>query len=537
MWERFCRLYFEDDALGLSIDVSRVREADQYLADLDAPMQTAFKNMRKIEEGAIANISEKRMVGHYWLRNPEKVPTEKIGNDIRETIADIRKFAAKVHKGTIKDTGGKFKNLLHVGIGGSALGPQLVADALGSADDKMKVYFADNTDPDGLDRVLGQLRDELDRTLVTVVSKSGTTAETRNGMLEAQEVFRREGIPFNEHAVAITLFDMMKDKETGEETRVSKLYAEAIEDKWLKKFAIWDWVGGRTSVTSAVGLVPAALQGIDIDGILAGAAAMDELTRSPKIEKNPAALLAAMWYGIGEGQGKKDMVILPYKDRLMLFAKYLQQLVMESLGKESDRQGNKVQQGIAVYGNKGSTDQHAYVQQLRDGVPNFFATFVQVLSDRKSDSIVVDDKLNATSGDYLCGFLRGTRAALYEKERDSITITVNELTPQTLGALIALYERAVGLYAELVNIDAYDQPGVQAGKLAAGEFLTLQNKAVTYLQNNPGAKTPGEIAKAIDEEAKVESVFHVLQHLAVNEDRKIKLTRAGSPSECRFEAV
>ena len=114
-----------------------------------------------------------------------------------------------------------------------------------------------------------------------------------------------------------------------------------------------------------------------------------------------------MWHYAGDGHGKKDMVILPYKDRLELFSKYLQQLVMESIGKELDLDENLVNQGIAVYGNKGSTDQHAYVQQLREGVHNFFVTFIRVLKDRSGDSIQVEDLI--TSGDYLDGFYQGTR--------------------------------------------------------------------------------------------------------------------------------
>src|SRR5260370_6519789 len=120
------------------------------------------------------------------------------------------------------------------------------------------------------------------------------------------------------------------------------------------------------------------------------------------------------------------MVVLPYKDQLMLFSKYLQQLVMESLGKEKDLDGNIVHQGVAVYGSKGSTDQHAYVQQLRDGVANFFATFIEVLRDRDGASIPVEE--GVTSGDFLSGFLHGTRRALYEGGRGSITITVPEVS-------------------------------------------------------------------------------------------------------------
>jgi len=142
---------------------------------------------------------------------------------------------------------------------------------------------------------------------------------------------------------------------------------------------MWDWVGGRTSVFSSVGLLPAALQGLDINAFLYGAKMMDDFTRNPEVSKNPAALLAWMWFHAGGGRGEKAMVMLPYKDRLLLFSRYLQQLVMESIGKENDLVGKKVNQGLTVYGNKGSTDQHAFVQQLRDGTADFFVTFIEVL--------------------------------------------------------------------------------------------------------------------------------------------------------------
>src|SRR6185436_12980299 len=151
-------------------------------------------------------------------------------------------------------------------------------------------------------------------------------------------------------------------------------------------------------------------------GVLNGAAAMDTWTRGSETLKNPAMLLALGWYSAGNGRGEKDMVVLPYKDRLALFSKYLQQLVMESLGKELDLDGNKVNQGIAVYGNKGSTDQHAYVQQLRDGVNNFFATFIEVRKGAAEDQSEVEP--GTTCGDFLQGFLRGTRKALYENGRE-----------------------------------------------------------------------------------------------------------------------
>jgi glucose-6-phosphate isomerase len=229
------------------------------------------------------------------------------------------------------------------------------------------------------------------------------------------------------------------------------------------------------------------------------------------------------------------MVILPYKDRLMLFSKYLQQLVMESLGKEKDLDGKTVNQGISVYGNKGTTDQHAYVQQLRDGVNNFFATFIEVLSDRTVGSPYVDP--DVTSGDYLHAFLQGTRDALYENDRESITITIEKLDARSVGALVALYERAVGFYASLVNINAYHQPGVEAGKKMAGAVIRLQTDVLAYLRKNAGTSyTAEEAAKAISREESAETVFKILEHASANPDHKIKKTRGGVAVEAKFAA-
>src|SRR5260370_26501753 len=462
VWQRFQQyfLYYRD--LDFSLDISRMKFPEDFFEKMQPKIETAFAAMRELEAGAIANPTEKRMVGHYWLRNPALAPTAPIRQEIERTINRIKKFAEDVHAGKITAENGKrFEHVLLIGIGGSALGPQLGADALGSARDPMDIFFFDNTDPNGFDRVFEKIDDLLPQTLVVVVSKSGGTKETRNGMLEAQAKFAAKGLQFARHAVAVTGIGSDLDK-----------YAE--QNGWLVRFPMHDWVGGRTSVMSAVGLLPMALEGFDIDNFLAGAAAMDERTRIPDVTQNAAMLLALMWYYAGNGKGEKDMVILPYKDRLALFSQYLQQLVMESLGKENDLDGKIVHQGIAVYGNKGSTDQHAYVQQLRDGVLNFFVTLIEVRKDRQDARFELEDGI--TSGDYLQGFLRGTRSALYESGRESITVSIPEVNAFNISVFIALYERAVGFYASLVNINAYDQPGVEAGKKAATRLLQLQKQ-------------------------------------------------------------
>ena len=230
------------------------------------------------------------------------------------------------------------------------------------------------------------------------------------------------------------------------------------------------------------------------------------------------------------------MVVLPYKDRLELFSKYLQQLVMESLGKALDLDGKLVNQGICVLGNKGSTDQHSYIQQLRDGLNNFFATFIEVHKDQLGEPLFTEP--DATSGDFLQGFFLGTRTALAENNRESITITVSDVTPETVGLLIALFERTVGFYATLVNINAYHQPGVEAGKKAAGNVLAIQREIIGFLKANLNQSfSAHDISKGIGKEDEIELVFKILEHLAANPVRKIKKRTVKKPFGATYKMV
>ncbi len=495
-WQRYQELLCAVDSLGLTLDVSRMAFTNAWLEGMRPQLANAFDAMEALEQGKIANPDEKRRVGHYWLRAPE-LASQNDAEAINDAVSKVKSFTADVHAGRIAPPSApKFTRQLIIGIGGSALGPQLAADALGTEADRLQPYFFDNTDPDGFDRVLGRLSGHLKETMVLVISKSGGTKETRNGMLEAQVAWQRAGLDFSKHAVAIT--------GAGSEL-------ERLASGWLARFPMWDWVGGRTSETSTVGLLPAALQGLDVDALLAGAREMDKATRVRDALKNPAALLALMWHHASKGVGAKDLVVLPYKDRLLLMSRYLQQLVMESLGKEKDLEGKKVEQGLSVYGNKGSTDQHAYVQQLRDGVPNHFVLFLEVLKDRQGPAFEVEPGI--TSGDYLQGFLLGTRAALAEKGRESMTLTLPEVNARTLGALIALFERTVGLYGTLINVNAYHQPGVEAGKKAAEAVLAVQKQVMAALGEKP--QTVEQLAAAAGIED-VETAFHCLRHLAAN---------------------
>lgn len=499
-------------------------ELDLADADLDNAdpalwkgLDRALEAMRELEGGAVANPDEGRRVGHYWLRNPDLAPEPTIRRAIESMWSQIDDIAARVLAGTLcASDGAPFVEVLLVGIGGSALGPQFLADALGVAKPQgLPLRVLDNTDPAGIARTLAAL-DSLAHTLVLVVSKSGSTVETRNGMLEIIATCERAGLSFARQAIAIT----------GEG---SKLAARATAESWLAIVPMWDWVGGRTSVLAAVGLLPAALLGLDWRTLLGGAAAMDHRTRAPARD-NPAALLALLWHHQGQGRGAKAMVALPYRDALILLSRYLQQLVMESIGKRLNRQGKEVWQGLSVFGNKGSTDQHAYVQQLRDGLDNFFVLFVRVLDDGTQAALEVEP--GVTSGDCLDGFYQGTRAALRERGRASATLVLDRLDASSVGATIALFERAVGLYAELIDINAYHQPGVEAGKVAATTVLDRQHRLLAAVLSQKTCNTAAEIAQETGDPAL--AAWQILRRLAAN--RRI-LQEGDNPASATFRAL
>ncbi|MEM9693249.1 MAG: glucose-6-phosphate isomerase, partial [Myxococcota bacterium] len=290
LWNRTVDLAVHDAELGLSLDPSHLGFAEADFRALDPRLMDALKAMAELEGGAVANPDEDRMVGHYWLRAPDLAPSPDLARAITETKKRVADLVGEVARGGIAPRGGgRFTTVVVVGIGGSSLGPMLVVDALAAADGAA-VHFLDNTDPDGVDRLLENV--VLSETLTVVISKSGGTKETRNGMLELKAAYEAAGIVFGAHALAIT----------GTESKLDRF---AEEHGFLARLPMWDWVGGRTSVTSAVGLVPAGLAGVDIDAFLDGAAQMDRWTREPDPKRNPATVLAAAWFLVGEGRGER----------------------------------------------------------------------------------------------------------------------------------------------------------------------------------------------------------------------------------------
>ncbi len=519
-WSAFKKSVFYSPETKIMLDWSGMDLNDEYMSSMEAKTQSALDGMEKLEGGAIANPDEGRMVGHYWLRAPELAPTQELKNEISECLAKVKTFVEKVHSGKIRtERGSTFKNVLVCGIGGSSLGPVFVSKALSSGDDKMKLYFLDNTDPAGMDDVFRAVAQDLDETLTIVISKSGGTIETRNCMVETSNFYKNHGLNFAKHAVTVTGVD-------------SKLDKIAVSEGWIERFPMWDWVGGRTSVMSAVGLLPLALQGVDIDNFLKGAADFDKLGRNRDIYNNPAAIMALSWYRCSGGVGGTTQVVLPYKDSLDLLAKYLQQLTMESLGKELDLDGKTVCQGLAVMGNKGTSDQHSYVQQLVGGPSNVFVTFVQVLEDRAGASPKVGE--DSTSGDYLNAFMLGTKKALESHGKHTMTITIPTVDAYNVGQLIAINERAVGIYAELIHINAYHQPAVEFGKKAAGGLIDVKNAACEVLTKTDEPMSSKKLADMIN--ADPVDVFRLMLHLAVN-DPRITVNIADPITESTFEAI
>lgn len=519
LWNRYRKYLWTAADPSISVDVSRVRFDEDFFERSTPAIDRAMDAMARLEAGAIANADEGSMVGHYWLRAPQLAPTPQVAAQIRGSRDAVVAFAARVHAGELEGADGPFEHVVHVGIGGSTNGPQLVCDALSGPGDRLTVHFLDNIDPDGVARLADRINGAFGRTLVALVSKSGITPTPNHVATVLECSYARDGLQFARHAVAITMPETPLD-------------ARARDEGWLACLPIWDWVGGRTSVTSAVGLLPAALEGADVATILSGAAAMDRLTRERDAHRNPAALLALAWYWLGNGRGDKRMVVLPYRDRLVLLPRHVQQLVMESIGKRVDRAGSVVHQGLTVYGNKGSSDQHSYVQQLRDGTADFFVTFVAVERD---DGAVRDEVTpGCTLGDVLFGSWEATRNALYERGRDSITIVLGELTGPTLGALIALFERAVGLYAELVDVNAYNQPGVD--KHAAGAVTSLQHAAVGHLAAANVPLSVDEVAEALDEGERIETIYKLLSRLAADGTRGVTAVGVPGSFKERFSA-
>jgi glucose-6-phosphate isomerase len=227
------------------------------------------------------------------------------------------------------------------------------------------------------------------------------------------------------------------------------------------------------------------------------------------------------------------VIILPYKDHYDLFSKYMRQLVTGSLGKEKDLDGKTINQGVAVFGNKGSTYQHSYVKQLREVILNLFVTFIEIHRDHQNRSMIIDS--GVTSGDYLQGFLLVKWQVLRENSRECITLSLQYACKYSVGLLIALLKRAVGFYATLINLNAYPRPGIETGKKVAAAVISLQTKALNFLAYKyERAFTASQIATGIGAPGEAETLFKVCEHAAANPDHGIRKIAGKVPFEATY---
>lgn len=381
-----------------------------------------------------------------------------IVEDIIATANDIRK---------------NFKYFVVLGIGGSALGPIAVFQALchlhynDLSDEKRngpKFYVEDNVDPERMEALLDVI--ELDKTMFNVITKSGSTSETMTQYLVIMDLLKKKfGDKAKDHMIATT------SETKGNLIKIAK-------EEGLKTFYIPDGVGGRFSELCPVGLLPAAVLGIDIKEILEGAKYMDELCVSGDYRENPAlagALLSIVTYK----KGKNMQVMMPYADSLRFMSDWYCQLWAESLGKAVDNDGKVVNEGQTPIKALGVTDQHSQIQLYTEGPFDKVVTFLAVDGYRK-EVVIPNGCESIPDVNFLCGHTMNeliqdermaTEYALYQKSRLNRTIYLPEVNPFTLGELLFLFELETAYAGEMLNINTFNQPGVENGKNATYALL------------------------------------------------------------------
>ena len=414
-----------------------------------------------------------RMVGHYWLRAPELAPTPRSRRAIRATLTRILAFADGVHHGARPPRRGRAVHRRpddrhrRLGAGAAVRRPTRWAGPRDRLVPALPRQHGSRRDGPRLRAGSARARARRSPIVDLEVRRHARDAQRDAG---GRRGLRRIGL------------ELGPARRRGARRRGAGSTSTPSSTDSSTRFPMWDWVGGRTSELSAVGLLPAALQGIDVTRDARRGRGDGSVDARRGRAQEPGGAARDGVARRGGGRGAKDMVILPYKDRLALFSRYLQQLVMESLGKETrPRRQRSSTRGSPSTATRARPTSTPTCSSCATGVPNFFATFIEVTKDR--DGASHRGRARASRRATTCRACCRARAARCTRTAAaSITITVPEVAPRTVGMLIALYERAVGLYATLVNVNAYHQPGVEAGKKAAGGVLELQRKLVAALE-------------------------------------------------------
>ncbi|TKB28687.1 glucose-6-phosphate isomerase [Desulfopila sp. IMCC35006] len=447
-----------------------VLDALQELADESQVIQQ-FQEMKR---GKVINRidgyeSEERMVLHTAARDIFTTPAhpEATGQAIAE-LDKLRSFLDELASGRIVNAAGqKFTTMVMIGIGGSDLGPRALYLALAAyATLERSVRFISNVDPDDAAAVLRNL--DLSRTLVNVVSKSGTTLETLTNEQLVRAAFQAAGLDPGKHFIAVTGKGSPMDNPSS----------------YLRSFYMFDYIGGRYSATSMVGAVMLGFAlGYDaLVEILRGANDIDRAAEETDIRRNIPLLMAMIGIWNHTFLGHETIAVLPYSQALIRFAAHLQQCDMESNGKSIDRQGNAltVQSGPIVWGEPGTNGQHAFYQLLHQGTTIVPVEFIGFRSSQYAQDIVIKE---TTSQDKLLANLLAQSLAMatgrdnanpnkrFAGNRPNSILLADRLTPYTMGALLAIYETKIAMQGFVWNINSFDQEGVQLGKVLAGEIL------------------------------------------------------------------
>ena len=435
---------------------------------------------------AIINQTEDRAVLHTALRAKESdtvlVDGVNVVPEVYEVKEHIKKFTESIISGKSKGyTGKSFTDVVNIGIGGSDLGPAMVTEALKFYKNHLKVHFVSNVDGDHVQEVLRDLDPET--TLFVVVSKTFTTQETLSNATTIKEWFLKSGSQEDvaKHFAAVS-------------TNAEKIAAFGISHENV--FPMWDWVGGRFSLWSAVGLSVALAVGFEnFDALLKGANEMDEHFKNEDFDKNIPVVLAllSIWYN--NFYNAETEAVIPYTQYLSRFSAYLQQGIMESNGKSVDRDGNRVnyETGTIIWGEPGTNSQHAFFQLIHQGtklipadfigfkkslygntdhhnklMANFFAQTEALMSGKTGDEVRTELEAKEMSEAEIQKLLP---FKIFEGNNPTNTLLIDQLTPESLGSLIALYEHKIFVQGILWNIFSYDQWGVELGKQLAGNTL------------------------------------------------------------------
>lgn len=473
--------YFLDDANrldrfsiklpGLYVDLSKNRVSNEILDALLKLVEGSALAGRiaAMFEGEIINTTENRAVLHTALRNPASevvIDNKRIATLVDEQLRKMQQFSDTINSGDWKgNTGKSITDIVNIGIGGSDLGPRMVCEALSEfSNPQLTSHFISNVDGAEINSLLAKLNAET--TLFIVCSKTFITQET---MLNAQTALawlkQRLSIKFpqsSEHFIAVT-----SNRENA--------LAFGIESKNI--FTFWDWVGGRYSLWSSIGLSICTTIGFEnFQQFLQGAKTMDDHFQTAKPEKNMPIMLALMGIWYNNFLGAQSAAIIPYCQRLAQLPAYLQQLDMESNGKSANIHDLTAEHstGPIIWGQTGTNGQHAFFQLLHQGsklVPvDFIATVIERMGDQFQHKVLLTNMI-AQSCSLMSGEPNDDIHKRYPGNKPSNTLLLDELSPHSLGMLIALYEHKVFVQGVIWEINSFDQWGVELGKRLTRSLL------------------------------------------------------------------